>query len=128
MADTDTPASQTRKPGDLAPETHNAEQDERGEQAQDVAEEALDPSVHVGGGTESRKVPSPDYDNISGTETDLIDVMQNMEDTGVIDNGAFSGEPEHDDEAVRYRDTGEFIEGDEDEDDNPDSLHVTGQP
>lgn len=128
MADNNTPASPTRKPDDLAPETHNAEQDQRGEQAQDVADEARDPDTHTGGGTESRKAPSPDYDNLSGHETDLVEVMRDMEDTGVIDNGAFSGEPDHDDEPARYRDTAEVIEGAEEESDDPDALRVTNQP
>jgi hypothetical protein len=111
---------------DTASETHNSEQDERGDQAQDVAADALKGEGRAPGATESRKAPSPGVDNIGGNETDLVDVMQRMEDTGEIDNSAFAGEPDHDDEPGLHDDTG-AVE-DEDADSEIDQLHVTDRP
>ncbi len=124
-----TPAS--GRPEGLAPETDNSEQDERGEQAQDVAAEARSPENHTAGATESRKAPSPGIDNIGGNETDLIDRMRQMEKSGIIDNGAFAGEADHDDEPSRYRDSGEdaiSADSDADADDEGDDLHLTKNP
>jgi hypothetical protein len=109
MSDRKTPAplSDDGRPQGLAHETRNAEQDERGEQAQDVAADALDPESGRGGGTESRKPPT----------------------TGTIDNSAFAGEPEHDDEPTRYRDSGkDAVDDDDDDEAGPDALHETRQP
>ena len=85
--------NQEERQADLAPETHNDEQDDHLSQAQDVAEEArnkdgeaspLD-SIKVGGG-------------IDGTDSqDLIDKMRDMEQSGRIDMGAYRGEPNLDD-------------------------------
>lgn len=111
----------------LAHETRNAEQDERGEQAQDVAADALDPVSGRAGGTESRKPPATGLDDEGGDDADLIDIMRHMEETGAIDNSAFAGEPEHDDEPNRYRDSGKDAL-DEDDDAGPDALHETRQP
>ncbi|MDY7097292.1 MAG: hypothetical protein SXU28_04055 [Pseudomonadota bacterium] len=82
---------------DLAPENHNSEQDDKVSQAQTVADDAEVEANHKAGGTESRKPASPSVDNIGGNETDLIDQMRKMEETGEIDEGAFAGEPQHDD-------------------------------
>lgn len=122
-----TPAPANGRTAGLAHENRNTEQDERGEQAQDVARDAVDAETARAGGTESRKAPSPGVDNVAGNETDLVDIMRRMEDTGAIDNSAFAGEPDHDDEPTRYHDSGE--EEDEDEDDaDPDDLHETDRP
>lgn len=132
MSDRKTPApsADDGRPDGLAHETRNAEQDERGEQAQDVAADALDPESGRGGGTESRKPPRTGLDDDNGDEADLIDIMRHMEETGTIDNSAFAGEPEHDDEPTRYRDSGkDAVDEDEDDDDaGPDALHETRQP
>lgn len=90
------------RPAGLAPENHNSEQEQRGEQAQDVAADAQDPTKKRPGGTESRKRPSPGVDNVAGSEIDLVDEMRRMEDTGMIDNSAFVGEPNHDDTPGKY--------------------------
>jgi len=111
----------------MAPETHNSEQDMRGEQAQDVAVDARQEKSGQTGGTESRKAPSPGIDNVAGHETDLIDVMRKMENTGAIDNGAFSGEPDHDDEPSRYHDSGATANEDPDDIDR-DQLRETKRP
>ena len=90
--------NQEERQADLAPETHNDEQDDHLSQAQDVAEEArnkdgeaspLD-SIKVGGG-------------IDGTDSqDLIDKMRDMEQSGRIDMGAYRGEPNMDDNEDKY--------------------------
>ena len=90
--------NQEERQADLAPETHNDEQDDHLSQAQDVAEEArnkdgeaspLD-SIKVGGG-------------IDGTDSqDLIDKMREMEQSGRIDMGAYRGEPNLDDNEDKY--------------------------
>ncbi|WP_379923101.1 hypothetical protein [Erythrobacter sp. R86502] len=131
MSDHKNPASVAGHPEGLAPETHNSEQDESGQQAQDLAREAQNDTNEKPGGTESRKAPSPGVDNVAGHETDLVDVMRNMEDTGEIDNSAFSGEPDHDDEPARYHDSG--VDADEDEEalqdgTGPDVLRETDRP
>ena len=82
---------------DLAPETHNSEQDDEAAQAQQVAEEAGNPddaspldSEKVGSGVEG------------ADEQDLIDLMRDMEGSGRIDMDAFAGEPNMDDEDDTY--------------------------
>ena len=90
--------NQEERQADLAPETHNDEQDDHLSQAQEVAEEArnkdgeaspLD-SIKVGGG-------------IDGTDSqDLIDKMRDMEQSGRIDMGAYRGEPNMDDNEDKY--------------------------
>ncbi|MBB5686278.1 hypothetical protein [Sphingobium boeckii] len=81
---------------DLAPENHNNEQDDEG-QAQDVAEDALhrgddlsEDSEHGGRTNPAQIIP----DDVP----DLVDRMDAMLRSGIIDNDAFEGEPMHDDE------------------------------
>lgn len=88
---------------DLAPETDNDEQSDDG-QAQDVAEDALgfgsdlsEDSEH--GGTSNPAAVMPD------DVPDLVDTMNQMVTSGRIDNGAFQGEPMHDDEEDRLGQT-----------------------
>lgn len=77
----------------LAPETHNSEQDHEQSQAQTVAEQAN--ALRKGDPTASVK-----HDT---TETpDLVDHMRDMEASGRIDMGAFRGEPNMDDEDETY--------------------------
>ena len=103
MTDDSTPVkSQKERQANLAPETHNDEQDDHRSQAQEVAEQAQDEASQEPGGTESRKPASPGVDNVAGNETDMIDQMRDMEDTGRIDHGAFAGEPNHDDNTSKY--------------------------
>lgn len=94
--------SQEERQSDLAPETHNDEQDDHRSQAQEIAAQA---KAHAGAATsptEGLKVASPGVDGVAGSETDMIDQMQDMEDSGHIDNGAFAGEPNHDDNTKKY--------------------------
>ena len=89
----------TSTPEGMAPETHNDEQDDERSQAQTVAEQA-----QVDGRsspTESTK--GPNYSGLMGDSTqDVIDHMRDMESSGRIDMGAFSGEPNMDDNAGKY--------------------------
>jgi hypothetical protein len=94
--------SQTERQASLAPETHNDEQSDYPSQAQRIAAQAKKHRHKTAGGTESRKPASPGVDNVAGSETDLIDQMREMEDDGEIDNGAYEGEPQHDDNESKY--------------------------
>ena len=123
MSERNKPTPANGRPEGLAPETDNSEQDERGEQAQDIAAEARAP--------ENGKAPSPGVDNVGGNETDLVDKMRRMENSGMIDNGAFAGEADHDDEPSRYRDSGEDAtdaDADMEADVEGDELHLTQNP
>ncbi|AWW73016.1 hypothetical protein CD351_01090 [Erythrobacter sp. KY5] len=103
MTDTTKPLSQEERMSSLAPEMHNDEQDDHRSQAQEIAMQAKEHAQNAGA-TESLKVASPGVDNVAGSETDMIDQMREMEDTGRIDNGAFAGEPNHDDNVDKYYD------------------------
>lgn len=84
-------------PGD--PDRENAEQDESGTQAQDVAEDALArpfrpresvETEHGGYGNPARIIPED--------TPDLVDRMHEMDRSGRIDMDAFAGEESMDDE------------------------------
>jgi hypothetical protein len=97
----------------LAPETHNSEQDEESEQAQSVAEDA------VGSDAETSPLDSIKPADRSGDDDstqDLVDHMRDMEQSGRIDMGAFRGEPNMDDEEDKYGD--EIRDADEDDGDD----------
>jgi hypothetical protein len=88
---------------DIAPELNNDEQND-GDQAQDVADDALgldsdlsEDSKH-GGRTNPGAVMPDDT-------PDLVDTMNQMVRSGRIDNSAFAGEPMHDDEEDRLGQT-----------------------
>jgi hypothetical protein len=88
---------------DLSPDNDNAEQNDDG-QAQDVAEDALnladDPSE------DSEHGGKPNIGAVMPDDTpDLVDTMEQMVSSGFIDNGAFEGEPMHDDEEDRLGQT-----------------------
>ncbi len=97
--------SQEQRQANLAPENHNDEQDDHRSQAQEVAEQARNPSSHRSSPTESTK-PA---DNPAGTVglgakdvPDVIDKMREMETSGRIDMDAFEGEPNHDDNVDKF--------------------------
>jgi hypothetical protein len=84
---------------DLAPEVHNADQDDEPAQAQSLADEALGRSAGVESiGTE--RVPGSDDD--TGGMPDLVDHMNQMVTSGRIDMSAFRGERSDDDEEGMY--------------------------
>lgn len=88
---------------DLAPETHNDEQDDERAQAQTVAGQAEALTEHSASPTESTK--GPNKSGVMGDSTqDTVDHMRDMESSGRIDMAAFDGEPNHDDETDKYGD------------------------
>ena len=91
-----------RRNPDEAPELHNAEQDDELEQAQTVAEEALGADAE-GSPLDSVKVNQPG-EVMDDSSQDLIDKMRDMEQSGRIDMGAFTGEPNHDDNEDKFGD------------------------
>ncbi len=95
------PHSQEQRLANLAPETHNDEQDDHRSQAQEVAEQAQQPQAGMTSPTESAK--NSDIDNpIGASPQDTIDHMRDMESSGRIDMDAFAGEPNHDDNVDKY--------------------------
>lgn len=99
MTDTKTtPEAQEARQANLAPETHNDEQDDHRAQAQHVAEQAQAVTAQTASPTESAKVTETIA--VQGaSERDMIDHMRDMESSGRIDMSAFAGEPNHDDTA-----------------------------
>jgi len=89
-----------RRIPDEAPELHNAEQDDELEQAQSVAQEAGYKDAEASP-LDSVKVTHGDDEDAA---QDLIDRMRDMEQSGRIDMGAFSGEPNMDDNEDKYGD------------------------
>lgn len=89
-------------PAGPPPEAHNDEQDPRGTQAQDVAEDARREDSRTTSPLESTKPDADDYDPAPDSTGDLIDEMRRMEGEGRIDMSAFAGEPNHDDEPGTY--------------------------
>ena len=93
--------SQEERQANLAPETHNDEQDDHRSQAQEVTEQARNTTRETHSPTESIK-----GDNKSGlmgdSTQDTIDHMRDMESSGRIDMDAYSGEPNHDDDVDKY--------------------------
>ena len=81
------------------PDEQNAEQNEEGTQAQDVAADALaEPYRHgLDGETEHGGRSNP-AQIIPDDEQDVVDHMVDMERSGRIDMGAFDGEDAMDDE------------------------------
>ena len=102
MTNNKQPLSKEERMSGLAPEMHNDEQDDHRSQAQEIAMQAKEHRHNVAGATESHKAYSAGVDNVAGNETDVIDQMRDMEETGKIDNGAFEGEPNHDDNVKKY--------------------------
>ena len=87
----------------LAPETHNSEQDDEGEQAQTLAGEVLNGGpADQRNPTDSIKVNGSNYEEDS--TQDLVDHMRDMERSGRIDMGAFRGEDNMDDNEDKYGD------------------------
>jgi hypothetical protein len=84
---------------DEAPELHNSEQDDEQEQTHIVAGEALNGEAHRASPLDSIKAKGGVGDS---AEQDVIDHMRDMEQSGRIDMGAFSGEPNMDDNEDKY--------------------------
>jgi hypothetical protein len=88
-----------RQTEDLAPENLNAEQEDADEQAQTLADEALGRSSDDFLPEDSEKVPTGEEgDDVE----DLVDHMEQMASNGRIDNSAYRGEPNLDDNEDKY--------------------------
>ncbi len=85
----------------MAPELHNSEQDDEGEQAQTVASEALGGEARKASPLDSIKSDEPGEIMDDSTQ-DLVDHMRDMEQSGRIDMSAYRGEPNHDDNEDKY--------------------------
>jgi hypothetical protein len=85
---------------DLAPETHNAEQGDHLDQAQDVAGEARYADAEASP-LDSEKPDEPD-EVMDDASQDLIDRMLDQEQSGRIDMSAYRGEPNMDDNEDKY--------------------------
>ena len=84
---------------DLAPELHNAEQDDAQYQTQTLANEALGRSSDDFGLDDTEKVPTGEEgDDVQ----DIVDHMRQMVSSGRIDNSAYAGEPNDDDNDDLY--------------------------
>ena len=83
-----------RNPDDMAED--NLEQRDEG-QAQDVAEDALERGRDATSETE-HGAPANPASVIPEDVPDLVDTMNQMVTSGLIDNGAYAGEPMMDDE------------------------------
>jgi len=90
--------NQEQRQADQAPELHNDEQDDHLSQAQEVAEEARNKDGEASP-LDSVKVNSGIDDN---SEQDIVDHLRDMEQSGRIDMGAYSGEPNLDDDEDKY--------------------------
>ncbi|OYW16628.1 MAG: hypothetical protein B7Z39_00110 [Novosphingobium sp. 12-64-8] len=93
------------KTRDLAPEVHNEEQDDEGEQAQSVADEAIGRATTVFGSDSETDHAGGDTEE-SGSTPDLVDHMKQMVSSGRIDMSAFRGERSDDDEEGLYGEGG----------------------
>lgn len=90
------------EPKDPALVEENSEQTDEG-QAQDVASDAQhleETSGSERGGHADR------YKLVPDDAPDLVDRMEQMVSSGIIDDGAFDGEPHHDDEDESDEDEG----------------------
>ncbi len=103
------PENRDHRKTDEAAESLNREQQDDG-QAQDVAEDALHPGEGLG---ESRHGPGDRTQIIPDDTPDLVDKMNEMVRSGRIDNGAFAGEPQHDDEEGMLGETEDDGDGDD---------------
>jgi hypothetical protein len=85
---------------DLSPELHNSEQDDEQDQAQTLASESLgDVDSEEFGLDDTDKVPTGEEgDDVQ----DLVDHMRQMVSSGRIDNSAYAGEPNDDDNDDLY--------------------------
>jgi hypothetical protein len=93
-----------RQTEDLAPENQNSEQDDESTQAQTFADEALGRSSDDFGLDDSEKVSTGDD---SDDVEDLVDHMNQMVRSGRIDNDAYRGERNDDDEDGLFGEDGE---------------------
>ena len=92
-----TPDPRSTRPA-LASETHNKSQDDAGEQAQTIADEALGRGSDFGTGDSEKPEYTGFSENDDDSTPDLVDTMNQMVSSGHIDMGAFRGERNDDDD------------------------------
>ena len=92
------PAIDADAEDDLAPEAHNRSQDDAGEQAQTLADEAVGRSSAFDYGDSEKPQSTGFSDDDEDSTPDLIDTMNQMVSSGHIDMGAYLGERNDDDE------------------------------
>ena len=88
---------------DISPELDNDEQRDA-DQAQDVADDAMVVGTDLSEDSEHGGTPNPGA-VMPDDVPDLVDTMNQMVTSGHIDNGAYAGEPMHDDEEDRFGQT-----------------------
>lgn len=83
------------------PETHNDEQEEHLQQAQQVAKEArqLTPATEMPTASEKGRGKSG---LMNDSTQDTVDHMRDMEESGRIDMDSYRGEPNYDDDGEKY--------------------------
>ena len=92
-------AGENRQTEDIAPELLNSEQDDEEYQAQTLAAEVLGGGSEEFGLGDTEKVPTGEEgDDVQ----DLVDHMRQMVSSGRIDNSAYAGEPNDDDNDDLY--------------------------
>lgn len=80
----------------------SAEQDDELDQAQTVADDAIRGLADEQAEGESEKAPSSGVDIVPEDAQDVVDHMNQMERSGVIDYDAYRGERSDDDEASTF--------------------------
>jgi len=88
-----------RQTEDLAPENRNAEQEDADSQAQTFADAARGRGSDDFLPEDSDKVPTGEEGDDA---EDLVDHMKQMVNSGRIDNSAYAGEPNFDDDEDKY--------------------------
>lgn len=107
----DIPEDRVSTRASLAPETHNAEQDDELAQAQTLADEAR--SIAGAGYASPTESIKRNGANLEEDSTqDLVDHMRDMERSGRIDMGAYAGEENMDDEEDTYGEASRLDEDD----------------
>ncbi|WP_225205477.1 hypothetical protein [Novosphingobium huizhouense] len=92
---------------DLAPEAHNAEQDDEDAQAQTLADEAIGRATSVFGEDGETERAGGGLGDEPGSDTpDIVDHMKQMVTSGRIDMDAYRGERSDDDEEGLYGEQG----------------------
>lgn len=91
------PQGENEETRGLAPEAHNAEQDDAPAQAQSLADEAIRRATTVFG-SDGETTRAPGQGDEEGGTPDLVDHMKQMVSSGRIDLGAYRGERSDDDE------------------------------
>lgn len=93
-------SADAKRPSDYNdPDAENSEQDDAGSQAQTIADEALEHPWRDRESGDTEKVPDRDPTRIIPDDVpDLVDRIEEMDASGIIDMDAYEGEDNMDDE------------------------------